>query len=97
MVLGNINRLCAGFIWRFGERKPVRKKGLIRRRWALRERRLVNWRPRSNMRRGAKSKHLERLSLRSRPLLALPKDAGVANWHKQSTADKSDAMRALWI
>jgi hypothetical protein len=29
MVLGNINQLCAGFIWRFGERKP----GLI---WALR-------------------------------------------------------------
>jgi hypothetical protein len=27
MVLGKINRLCAGFIRRFGERKPREEKG----------------------------------------------------------------------
>jgi len=47
MVLGKINRLYAGSIWRFGRRKLAGDKGLIRRRWAMRERRLVNWRPRS--------------------------------------------------
>src|SRR3954453_15919597 len=35
--------------------------GPVGRRWAwISERRLVNWRPRSSMRHGAKSKHLER-------------------------------------
>jgi hypothetical protein len=55
MVLGEINRLCAGFIRRF-RRQSLAKKGVIGRRWAMRERRLVNWRPRSSMRQGAKSK-----------------------------------------
>jgi hypothetical protein len=44
MVLGEINRLCAGFIRRF-RRQSLAKKGVIGRRGAMRERRLVNWRP----------------------------------------------------
>jgi len=47
MVLGNINLLAAGFIRRSGRQNLAGCKWLIRRRWEMRERRLVNWRPRS--------------------------------------------------
>src|ERR1700730_10849174 len=65
MVLGEIKRLCAGFIRRF-RRRSLAKKGVIGRRWAVRERRLVNWRPRSSMRQGAKSKRLEHVAARAK-------------------------------
>jgi hypothetical protein len=39
---------------------------VIGRRWAMRERRLVNWWPRSSMRRGAKSKRLEHPAVHSK-------------------------------
>jgi hypothetical protein len=32
MVLGKINRLCAGSVWRFGRQELAENKGLIRRR-----------------------------------------------------------------
>jgi hypothetical protein len=66
MVLGKINRLYAGSIWRFGRQELAGDKGLIRRRRAMREWRLVNWRPRSSMRQGAKSKGFEHPAGRSR-------------------------------
>jgi hypothetical protein len=59
-------------------------KGLIGRRWSMRERRPVNWRPRSNIGRGAKSKHFERLARRLRTVafsIALQRGLVIANWH----------------
>jgi len=42
MVLGKISRLCAGSVRLFG-RQNLAKKGVIRRRWAMRKRRSVNF------------------------------------------------------
>src|SRR5437868_15107368 len=77
-----MNRLCADFV-RLSADENLAKKGVIRAPLGLGERRSVNWRPRSSMRRGAKSKGFQHLAMRSRRcLFRLSGGAGIANWDK---------------
>src|SRR5665213_769637 len=76
--------------------KASRERGLIRRRWAMRRRRRVNWRPRSSMRQGAKSKHLEHPVARSKlPADGLLGDAVIANCHKVGPGGQAAVASAM--
>src|SRR5450755_2119071 len=75
MVLGKINRFGCWLHQALPRDEGLAEiRGLIRRCRAMREWRLVNWRPRSSMRRGAKSKGFMRAHDLARPSPSRIKD-----------------------